>query len=151
MVGHVDGGPEQTAFFVAPQAQPNRPPWPKPGHSDDTHGLHHRGHAPGIVRGSGTAVPRVQMGTKKNDLVGSVRPWQIRKDIEVVRFGGLFGETRTNFELDGYGNAMVEQANHPVVVLNGQRDLRQRGDRIRIRRSALLHHHRAAIHARRDP
>jgi hypothetical protein len=70
-------------------------------------------------------MPGIKVAADQHNLVGEVGAGQVRDDVEAV---GTFGRLRVKLDVDIQFNRdrhlRIDESHHPVVVLDGQRDLR---------------------------
>ena len=90
------------------------------------------------------------MRADEHDLVGLVGPRDLADDVEAARLR-LLAELHLDVELDLDRHVVLEQPHHPVVVLDGERDLRKIGVRRVAGAAAGLDEDRPAVHALRLP
>ena len=99
----------------------------RPDGLEDAQHFHHRRHAGGVVGGAGRAVPRVEVRADEHDLLRRVGAREVADDVEAVQLRSAVArrESACDVELDLHRHVVLEQAHHAVVVLDGERDLRQ--------------------------
>ena len=114
--------------------------------------LHHRRRSGGVVGGAGRARRGVEVRAHDDDFVGEIGTGNIRDGVDAVRRRRrLRIERRLDVQLDPHGQALLEDAQHAVVVLDGDGRRRHLLRRLGIAAAAAARENRAAVDALRLP
>jgi hypothetical protein len=141
---------EQSLLFAAPERDADGAARLESGGVEDAQHFHHRRRAGGVVGGAGRAVPRIEVRANQHDVVLEVRARQFANHVEAVRLG-FVAELDLDVERHLHRHVVLEQPDHPVVVLDRDGDLRQAAAGGRVAGAAGAEKHRAAVDDLRLP
>ena len=131
---------EQPLFLAAPQRDANGTARREPDRLDDPRRLHHRRAAGRVVGCARRRVDRVEVRAQDHHFAGEIGSRDLRDGVEPL---AVVVKLHAEIQLHLDRHVVLEQTNHAVVVLDGQRDLRHAGGRVAAIRRARKH--RAAV------
>ena len=144
MLLHVRAGAEQSLLFAAPQRDTNGSARLDARRLENPRRFHHRGASGGVVSGAGRVRMRIEVGAEDHDFRREIGARQIGDRVESVHVR-LVVELRVDVQLDFHRHAFVEHADHPVVVLDGDRHARDAFAGVLVARRGTGRKDRAAV------
>ena len=143
---------EQALLFRAPERQPDGAPRTRADRLQNAHDLHHRGHARRVVGRAGCRMGGVEVRADHHHLIREVGARQLGDQVEPVQrlVGIAFRvEQGLDVQLHPHRDLLLQNADHAVVVLDGEGDSGNGGAGVLVSRPAPADEDGAAVGALR--